>query len=291
MKSIISIGFVFIIVLSIASCSDQNNQTGQLTVTIPNGERSLDFAYAQATSNYFEIIAYNSDGAFYEHVTSIGESISMTVPIGVYNVIALAGFYNSGLGYTYLLGSGFVDEILVTADAPTNTTVVLTNITLNITPPVSSDQTCGQPFSFYASGDFGCSVLSVGGPYGFVRSMSNQTGGITLVPDATKTGSRWGATYTVPGAITAGTECFVVNESYISLNDSTYTNRNTSLYNITGTYWRIPTLTYSNGVYSFNWNGSTPDSSFINQFTFSVIWAVASNSTGIGLEWGTANPN
>jgi len=266
---------------------------GSLSVRFPSSSRAVDFDYAKANSNYFEVVAYDATNAYYGHITDLAQTVSIALPAGTYNVVALAGNKMGSGSPTYLLGSGSSSGVVITTGATTNASITLTNITFHLTAPVNA-QTQGTPFTFYACGDLGTARLGLQLPGYPVFSRSNSTGlnAITVVKDAAKTGSSWGATYTVPTSAQSGIEEFIMSSSNsIFLVDSTM-GRSISIQTLSGSNWFLPSMTKFSGTYLFN-NFSTTDTSIINQFSFTVNWAIPAGSStgGFNLGWGTANPN
>lgn len=127
---------------------DKDVPTGTIYFTVPSKNTNISIGEAESEANFYEFIVYNNS----EFISGTSDSVNgtLTVPVGTYKILALAG---SDYLHTSLLGSGTVNDVVVVQDQRTYVTIYLKNIESTFTAP--SQVICGRTFTVDLTGDTG----------------------------------------------------------------------------------------------------------------------------------------
>lgn len=129
--------FLVLAALALAGCPLNTPGHGYIQVLIqPVGSKSLGAEFASAHSDYYTVLAYNADRVVYLSVANIQTSNVITVPVGTYNVVVLAGNDRyPGSTELALLGSGYTSAVDVVENTTTTVNIGVHSIDFVLAVP------------------------------------------------------------------------------------------------------------------------------------------------------------
>ncbi len=130
---------IILVSLLAISCSNVFNvatqKYGKVSIHLPrNLNKSLSNGDAANVANVYKVYIYSAEsGQYYSIDASIIESTTVNVPIGKYNVLALAGYQAAGT--PSLIGSGITRDINVIESQTTEVSIALDALDVEIQCP------------------------------------------------------------------------------------------------------------------------------------------------------------
>lgn len=229
----------------LGSCSNANQPdpcgTGAISVSIsaPAG-RALSNGEASTMSDSYEIVAYSpgdSTCTLYHAEVAFGNDSTLTLPVGSYSVVALAGkALDASTPAVALLGAASAFDVAVKEGEVTNVALTLSCLSVSLSAPDSV--ACGTAFALGYAIDFPIDELELQYPPQVYlsnhspsaatysgRSKDAQTGTIT-------------ASYSVTAQAAAATVSVMVKEGTPSV--KSYNNRDCSSANGFNYDWSAP---------------------------------------------------
>jgi hypothetical protein len=146
---------VLVFCLNLTGCSNLlnndalDNSLAKVIIPLPKNQ-GRNIADAITNSNFFEAIfyRYKQDGTKYlssynASASSADNSIELTIPIGTYDVLVLAGNKNSSVEYLILLASGFAENQNIIKG---NNTIPITLLSVDYSLTIPSTVEVGSEF-------------------------------------------------------------------------------------------------------------------------------------------------
>jgi hypothetical protein len=269
-----------LVLFSCAGITGLTEMQGTLSVTISAPQsKALTNTIAAAAADRYEFFAYSpTGGTSYHGSATAGTGGSITVPVGTYTVIAVAGKNNSDI-LVNLLGATKATNVSVTAGAVTPLAMTLQCISMSLTVPATVATNATYAISV---------VLDSG-----LAEIRAYGGGISPRVDISGTGYTGTATSSSATLLQSGTTSSL---SYSLTAPSSACNPSVKIG--FGGYLKVVDGSFSASAmtptYGFLYTWYSPDNStlpiFTTDLTRSINFAVgAGPSTGLALTigWGT----
>jgi hypothetical protein len=271
---------VLVFCLNLTGCSNLlnndalDNSLAKVSIPLPKNQKR-NIADAIENSNFFEAIfyRYKQDGTKYlssynASASSADNSIELTIPIGTYDVLVLAGNKNSSVEYLILLASGFAENQNIIKG---NNTIPITLLSVDYSLTIPSTVEVGSEFvvslNFTLRNEFLWNRLWL-----ISTSLYTESSGTNIVDN-----SLMGAPF-YSGSETSDTNVAPMTEAVESINGASYIHSSSSI--------SSEQYVGSNNTWYF-FNSSHP--TFGNRISSQTITFIASDSiprVAVEIIWG-----